>query len=89
MPSLVVVVQADRFLTFFSPTENDVLVPVLARSIDVVVVSFVVDLKLPNDDDDDDDDDDDNDDDDDSDDDDDDDDDEINRDLIFNSNDMT
>ena len=46
--SVVVVVQADRFLTFISPTENDVLVPVLARSIDVVVVSFVVDLKLPN-----------------------------------------
>ena len=43
----VVVVQADRFLTSISPTENDVLVPVLARSIDVVVVSFVVDLKLP------------------------------------------
>ena len=34
-------------LTFVSPTENDVLVPVLARSIDVVVVSFVVELKLP------------------------------------------
>ena len=44
---VVVVAQADRFLTFISPTENDVLVPVLARSIDVVVVSFVVDLKLP------------------------------------------
>ena len=38
----------DRFLTFILPTENDVLVPVLALSIDVVVVSFVVDLKLPN-----------------------------------------
>ena len=43
MPSVIVVVEADRFLTFISPTENDVLVPVLARSIDiVVVVSFVV-----------------------------------------------
>ena len=30
-----------------SPTENDVLVPVLARSIDIVVVYFIVDLKLP------------------------------------------
>ena len=39
---------AGRFLSFPFPAETDVVVPVLPRSIDVVVVSFVVDLKFPN-----------------------------------------
>ena len=46
IPPRVVVVQADRLLTFIFPAENYVLGPALTRSIDFVVVSFFVDLEL-------------------------------------------
>ena len=37
----------DRFLSFFFTAETNVVVPVVSRSIDVVVVNFVVVLKFP------------------------------------------
>ena len=43
----VVVLPSDCILSFLFPAETDVLVPVLSRSTDVVVVSFVVVLKFP------------------------------------------
>ena len=45
--SAVVVLPSDCILSFLFPAETDVLVPLLSRSIDVVVVNFVVVLKFP------------------------------------------
>ena len=45
---VVVDLPTDCILSFFFPTETDVLVPVFSESTDVVVVNFVVVLKFPN-----------------------------------------
>ena len=42
-------VSSTASLSFLFPAENDVLVPVLSQSTDVVVVNFVVVLKFPDD----------------------------------------
>ena len=44
---VVVDLPTDCILSFLSPAETDVLVPVFSQSTDVVVVDFVVVLKFP------------------------------------------